>query len=329
MRAFVNRRYGAPDVMRLEELPPPELTDAGVLVRVHAASVNALDWHLLRGRPYLARLSEGIRRPKNHVRGVDLAGVVEAVGKEVTHLRVGDAVFGSRSGAFAEYVSGRNFVAMPTGLTFGQAAAIPTAGLTALQGLRDKGHLRAGQRVLILGAGGGVGTYAVQIAKALGAEVTAATRTSSLDLMHSLGADHVIDHSTTDLTTAAQRHDLVLDIAGTRSPRELRRLLTPHGTAVLVAPAAGNWAGPITHLVAAGATSLRSKQKIRPVLASVDVTDLQTLADLVVAGKLTSVIDRTFAFDEIPDAVRHLESGGVRGKVVVEIRPQPIAGATS
>ena len=319
MKAFVNDRYGSPDVMEIRDLPQPQLTDEGALVRVRATSINAYDWHMLRGKPYLARLSEGLRRPKTTVLGVDVAGEVEAIGANVTHLAVGDRVFGSRSGAFAEYVSGRNMVRMPANLTFEQAAAVPTAGMTALQGLRDQGDLRPGQRVLINGAGGGVGTFAVQIAKALGAEVTATTGQGNLDLMRSIGADHVIDYGREDFTRGSSRYDLVLDIGGRPSLRAIRRVLTPTGRVVMVAPGGGQWIGPIVRVVGGVVLSRLSGRRSRAFLATVNRDDLLTLKDLIEAGKVTPVIDRTLGFEQIPTGVRLVESGQAAGKVVVSV----------
>jgi NADPH:quinone reductase-like Zn-dependent oxidoreductase len=319
MKAFVNDRYGSPDVMEIRDLPKPQLTDEGALVRIRATSINAYDWHMLRGKPYLARLSEGLRRPKTTVLGVDVAGEVEAVGANVTHLEVGDRVFGSRSGAFAEYVSGRNMVRMPANLSFEQAAAVPTAGMTALQGLRDQGNLQPGQRVLVNGAGGGVGTFAVQIAKALGAEVTATTGRRNLELMRSIGADDVIDYAREDFTRGTARYDLVLDIGGRPSLRAIRRTLTPTGRVVMVAPGGGQWIGPIVRLVGGVVLSRLSGSHLRAFLATVNRDDLLTLKDLIEAGKVTPVIDRTIGFDQIPAGVRHVESGQAAGKVVVTV----------
>jgi NADPH:quinone reductase-like Zn-dependent oxidoreductase len=319
MKAFVNERYGSPDVMKLREVPKPDLTDDGVLVRIRAASVNAYDWHMLRGKPYLARLGEGLRRPRTTVLGLDAAGAVEAVGANVADLKPGDEVFGSRSGTFAEYVSGRNFVPIPKGLTFEQAAAIPTAGQTALQGLRDKGGIQAGQRVLIHGAGGGVGTFGVQIAKAFGAHVTAVTSTRNVEMVRSVGADEVVDYSQQDFTRSGQRYDLVLDSGGNRSLSEIRRVLNPEGTLVLVAPGHGQWIGPITRLLGAVVMSRFGRQKLRPFLAGVSKESLLALKELMEAGKVTPVIDRTYPFDQIPDAVRYVEAGHAQGKVVITV----------
>ncbi len=319
MRAIVNDRYGSPDVMKLGDVDKPEPKDDQVLVRVRATSVNAFDWHMLRGKPYLARASEGLRRPKTHVLGVDAAGVVEAVGKDVTELKFGDEVFGSRLGAFAEYVAGKNFVPMPAGLTFEQAAAVPTAGFTALQGLRDRGAVQAGQQVLINGAGGGVGHFAVQIAKAYGANVTAVTGTANLEMVRSIGADQVIDYTQEDFTLSGQRYDVILDIGGTPSLARIRHALTPDGRLVMVAPGHGQWIGPIVRILGAIVASRFGNQKVGAFLAQVSKEDLLALKELIEAGKLRPVIDRTYAFDEIPDAVRRLESGRVQGKVVISM----------
>jgi NADPH:quinone reductase-like Zn-dependent oxidoreductase len=317
MKAMLKDRYGGPEVLQVGDVDRPEVGPEQVLVRVHASSTNAHDWHMLRGKPYLARLSEGFRRPKEQKLGLDAAGVVEAVGSEVTHLRPGDRVFGSRYGAFAEYVAGKNFVPIPDGLEFEQAAAIPTAGLTALQGLRDKGELQSGQRVLINGAGGGVGHMAVQIAKALGADVTAVTGARSADLARSIGADHVIDRRRENFTRLAARYDLVLDVGGTPSLRAIRRVLTRNGRIVMVAPHPGQWIGPVARIIAAVVSSRFSDRKATAYLAQVSRDDLLALAGFVESGKLKPVIDRTYPFEQIPDAIRYLESGQVRGKVVI------------
>lgn len=319
MKAFVRDRYGSPDVLRLEEVERPDVTDDAVLVRVRATSINAHDWHMLRGKPYIARLGEGFRTPKSSILGIDVAGVVESVGASVTDLMPGDEVFGARSGAFAEYVSSRNMVPMPKGSTFEQAAAVPVAGQTALQGLRDKGGIQAGQRVLIIGAGGGVGTFAVQIAKALGAEVTGVTSTRDVAMVGSIGADRVIDYTREDFARAGQRYDLILDIGGTRTLSAMRRVLTPEGTIVMVAPQPGQWIGPIVRIVGAVVTSRVSRQKVRPFLSSVNRSDLLVLTQLIEAGKVTPVIERTYPFDEIPQAIRHVEAGHARGKVVITL----------
>jgi len=305
--------------MKLEEVDRPEVADDAVLVRVRATSVNAYDWHMLRGKPYLARLGEGLRGPKTAVLGIDVAGTVEAVGADVTHVKPGNDVFGVRSGAFAEYVAGRNMVPMPKGLTFEQAAAVPVAGQTALQGLRDKGGIQAGQRVLINGAGGGVGTFAVQIAKAFGADVTAVTSTQNVDMVRSIGADRVVDYSRDDFTRSGQRYDLIFDCGGNRSMPRMRRALTPKGTIVLVAPAPGQWAGPIVRVLGAIVTSRFSSKRVRPFLSQVSKDDLLVLKELIEAGGVTPVIDRTYPFEQIPEAIRYVEDGHARGKVVITV----------
>jgi NADPH:quinone reductase-like Zn-dependent oxidoreductase len=317
MKAFVNHRYGSPDVMRLEEVPRPEATEERVLVRIHARSVNAHDWHMLRGKPYIARPSAGWIRPKDTVLGLDAAGVVEAVGPGVTDLAVGDEVFGSRSGAFAEYVSGKNFVRKPASLSFEEAAAIPTAGFTALQALRDRADVQPGDHVLVNGAGGGVGTFAVQIAKAMGADVTATTSSGNVELMRSLGADHVIDHRRENVAAGPLRYDVILDVGGTPSLGRLARVLSPTGRLVIIGPGTGQWIGPIARILGAVVRSRFSKQRLIPFLAHVDRDDLVVLRDYVEAGAVRPVIDRTFPFEQTPDAVRYVEAGKARGKVVI------------
>jgi NADPH:quinone reductase-like Zn-dependent oxidoreductase len=319
MNAIVRDRYGGPEVLRIGDKVKPTLTPDGVLVRVHAAGVNAHDWHMMRGKPYLARPSEGFRRPKDGVLGIELAGIAEAVGANVTDIQPGDAVFGSRWGAFAEYVVGRNIVPMPSNLTFEEAATIPVTGQTALQGLRDKGGLEPGQRVLINGAGGGVGTSAIQIAKALGGVVTAVTRTASVDLARSLGADEVIDHTREDYTRSGRRWDLVLDVGGNHSLAATARALTPTGTMVLVAPGPGDWAGPIIRVVGAAVRSRLTKQRFRPFLSQVSREDLLFLKELVETGKLRPVVDRTYAFEQVPEAITYVESGRARGKIAITV----------
>ena len=319
MKAYVRDRYGSPDVLKLTDVDQPDVTDDGVLVRVRATSVNAHDWHTLRGKPYIARLGEGLRRPKGSVLGIDVAGVVEAVGANVTHLKAGDEVFGSRSGAFAEYISGKNMVAMPKGITFEQAAAVSVAGQTALQGLRDIGEIQAGQRVLIYGAGGGVGTFAVQIAKAFGADVTAVTSTRNVDMARSIGADAVVDYTREDFTRAKQRYDLILDIGGNRPLSAMRRALTPDGRIVMVAPQPGQWIGPVARVVGAKVTSRLGRKKALPFLSHVSKEDLLVLKELIEDGKVTPVIDRTYPFSEIPEAIRYVEAGHAQGKVVITV----------
>ena len=320
MKAIAYHRYGSPDVLELQEVDTPEVGDDGVLVRMRASSVNAVDWHSLRGQPLLVRTTDGIRRPKRWQLGVDVAGQVESVGPNVTQFRPGDEVFGTRSGAFAEFVRGaeRNFAPKPANLSFVQAAAIPVAATTALQALRDKGELEAGQRVLVHGAGGGVGHFAVQIAKALGAEVTAVSSTSNLEMLRSIGADDVID-STTDDFTSRRGYDLILDIAGTRSLRACSRVLTPTGILVVVGGPGGRWISPADRWTKAMVLSRLLRRRLLPFLATTAKDDLLVLKELAEAGKLLPVIDRTYSLSEVPHAIRHVETMRARGKVTIGI----------
>jgi NADPH:quinone reductase-like Zn-dependent oxidoreductase len=321
VKAIVGKEYGSPAGLELQEVDKPLLDDDGVLVRVRAASVNPLDWHVMRGLPYLVRLTEGLRKPKRTIPGVDVAGHVEAVGRNVTQFQAGDEVFGHRGGAFAEYVRGaeKNFVPKPAGLTFEQAAAVPVAGCTALQALRDKGQLQPGQRVLINGAAGGVGTFAVQIAKALGADVTGVCSTTNVDLVRSIGADQVIDYTEEDFTRSGQRYDLILDAVGNRSLSDCRRVLGSSGTLVLVGAAEGNWVAPVVLPLKALVLSRFVRQRLLALLATIDKKDIVVLKELIEAGELTPVIDRTYPLSETPEAIRYLEAGHARGKVVITV----------
>ena len=321
MKAIVQDRYGSSRVLALRDLEMPVIGDDGVLVQVRASSVNAMDWHLIRGRPYFARLMTGVRAPKRAVPGSDVAGVVAAIGTGVTELRPGDEVFGARAGAFAEYVAGRerNFVVKPANLSFEQAAAIPIAAITALQALRDKGQVQAGQHVLILGAGGGVGTFAVQLAKAYGAEVTAATRTSNLDMVRSIGADEVIDYTRENATRSGRQYDLILDVGGYESIRDLSRTVAPGGTVVLVGAGNANSLAIVLQLLAVALRSRLRGQRMQSLLASVTRADLLVLGELAAAGKIAPVIDRTYPLREAAEAVRYVETGQVRGKVVITV----------
>jgi len=319
MKAIAYHRYGSPDVLRLEEVDLPVVGDDGVLVRVRASSVNPIDWHIMRGEPFLVRMSDGLRRPKGWQLGVDVAGQVEAVGANVTQLRPGDEVFGTRNGAFAEFVLGaeRNFAPKPANLSFEQAAAIPVAATTALQGLRDKGRLEAGQHVLVHGAGGGVGHFAIQIAKALGAEVTAVTSTDCLDMVRTIGADQVIDYTTEDFTKLGRRYDLLLDVAGTRSLWACSRVLAPNGTLVVVGGPGGRWISPADRMAKALMLSRLIRRRLLPFMAKTAKDDLLVLKDLAEAGKLLPVIDRTYPLSETSAAIRHVETMRTRGKVVI------------
>ena len=323
MKAIVRERYGSPDVLELRDVDKPVLDDDSVLVKVRAASINAYDWHMMRGLPFLARMSEGLRKPKSIAMGVDVAGQVEAVGKNVTHLRPGDEVFGARSGALAEYVRGsaKSFlVPKPAGLTFEQAAAMPMAATTALQGLRDRGQLKAGQTVLINGAAGGVGTFAVQIAKAFGAHVTAVCSTRNVDMVRSIGADEVVDYTREDFTKRGQAYDLILDVAASRPLSECRRVLASNGTLVLVGAPDGRRMGPIVaRILAMIVLSRFASQKLLPFLAKNSKEDLMFLKELVEAGRIRPVIDRTYPLSETAAAIRYLEEGHARGKIVITV----------
>jgi NADPH:quinone reductase-like Zn-dependent oxidoreductase len=323
MRAITRTTYGPPDVLGLHEVEKPGLEEDELLVRVRAASVNPLDWHELTGTPYVLRLQEGMRKPKSERLGVDFAGTVEAVGGNVTRFQPGDDVFGGRGGAFAEYVAvreGGGVAAKPAGLNFEQAAAVPVAGITALQGLRDKGRIRAGQKVLINGASGGVGTFAVQIAKALGAEVTGVCSTRNVDTARSLGADHVVDYTQEDCTRNGQRYDLLLDIAGSRSWSECRRVLADEARLVVVGgPKTNRWVGPLSRLGRLIVASVRSSQTVVPFLATLNREDLETLRELLEAGSVTPVIDRRYELGEVDEALTYLGQGRARGKVVITV----------
>jgi len=325
MKAIVQYEYGSPDVLKLEELDKPAREDNDVLVRVHAAAVNPLDWHDMRGLPYLLRMGNGLLKPKNGVLGVDMAGHVEAVGKNVTQFQPGDEVFGLCKGVFAEYVCGGEdrLLSKPAGLTFEQAAAVPVAALTALQGLRDRGQIETGQKVLIVGASGGVGTFAVQIAKSFGADVTGVCSTRNLGLVRSIGADHVIDYTQENFTQSGQRYDLIVDMAGTHSLSSCRRALTRRGTYVVVGAPSGRWLTGPDRLIKAFVLSLFVSQRIVPFITKANKEDLAVLKDLIEAGKVTPVIDRTYPLSEAPDAIRYLEEGHARGKVIITLPPIP------
>ncbi len=322
MRALVHRRYGSPDVLHLDEIERPPLVDDGVLVRVRASSVNRGDWYALAGRPLFARpMMGGIRKPKSPLLGTDFAGVVEAVGKDVSGFEVGDEVFGGRSGAFAEYVCSRNGVGhKPSTLSFEEAAAVPVAALTALQGLRDKGGLKPGQRVLINGSSGGVGTYAVQIAKALGAHVTAVCSPRNVETSRSLGADRVIDYTKEDFTRTGEQYDLILDVAGSKSWHACKRVLKPGATLVLIgAPNTTRVLGPLRHIAAVWLMSRFGKHKAVFFVAQFNLEDMETLRELAESGKLRSVVDRVYPLAEAPDALRAMGEGHVQGKLVITI----------
>ena len=323
MKAVTRTAYGGPEVLALRDVDRPVAAEGQVLVRVHAASVNAFDWHMLTGTPYLARLQAGLRTPKSELLGVDFAGTVEAVGANVDAFRPGDEVFGGRSGAFAEYVPVREegaIVRKPAGMTFEQAAAVGIAGVTALQGLRDKGQLRSGQAVLVNGASGGVGTFAVQIAKALGAEVTAVCSTPNVDTARALGADHVVDYTREDFVASGKRYDLMLDIAGSRSCANCKRVLKDDGKLVIVGgPKTNNWVGPLASGLATRLRSLRGSRSAVVFLAKLNGEDLVTLGELVDSGAVRPVIDRRHSLSEAADALAYVGQGHARGKVVIDV----------
>jgi NADPH:quinone reductase-like Zn-dependent oxidoreductase len=324
MRAVVFERYGSPgEVLRLADVDEPAIAGDQVLVSVRASSVNAADWHLVRGEPYLARLSFGLRRPRHRVPGCDVAGEVVAVGPDVTTLRPGDEVYGSafpRFGAFAERVGvpEPGLAPKPAGLSFAEAAAVPAAALTALQALRDHGRVQPGHRVLIMGASGGVGTFAVQIAAWLGGEVTAASSAAKLDMVRSLGAAHVIDRTAVDVTATGERYDVILQAGGTVSPPAWRRALTRTGTLVAISgDADGRWVGPLARVAAARLASPFVSQRLTSFTVRPNREDLRLLAQRIEAGGIRPVLERSLSLGEVPEAIRHLEEGRARGKSVV------------
>ena len=323
MKAIVYCDYGSPEVLKLETVEKPAPADDQVLVKVRAASVNPLDWHYMRGQPYLMRFGAGLRKPKVTRIGVDYAGTVEAVGKNVNRFKAGDEVFGGRTGAFGEYVlvrQDRAIALKPTNVTFEQAASVGVAGITALQGLRDKGKLQPGQKVLINGASGGVGTFAVQIAKSLGAEVTGVCSTRNVDMVRSIGADHVSDYTKEDYTNGTQRYDLILDNVSNHSLLENKRVLTPNGKYIMVGGPSGRWLDPIPRLIAALVLSRFVSQDIGLFLAELNQADLDVLRELMQSGKVKPVIDRRYTLSQASEAVRYVEAGHARGKVIIDVQ---------
>jgi len=323
MKAIVSRCYGSPDVLKLEDVEKPVPADDQVLVKVHAAAVNPLDFHYMRGSPYIMRMDSGIGTPKNARLGVDFAGTVEAVGKNVTRFHPGDEVFGGRNGAFGEYVTvreDRNIVPKPANVTFEQAASVSIAAITALQALRDKGKIQAGQKVLINGASGGVGTFAVQIAKSFGAEVTGVCSTKNLDMVRKIGADHVVDYTKEDVTQGQQHYDLIVDTVGTHSLLDYRRVMSPKGIYVMVGGSNDNWLVGLLGTVAwSKILSSFVDQKFGLMLAELNPEDLKLIGDLMQSGKVTPVIDKTYSLKDVPEALRYLEQGHARGKVVISL----------
>ncbi len=324
MKAIVYCEYGPPDVLKLMDIAKPVPNDNQVLVKVHAASVNPYDWHFIRGTPYIMRLGVGLRKPKVVRLGVDFAGTIEAVGKNVTQFKPGDEVWGGKTGAFAEYVavSEKGVVLKPANITFEQAGVVQIAGLTALQALRDKAKAQPGRKILINGASGGVGTFAVQIAKSFGAEVTGVCSTRNLDMVRSLGADHVIDYTKEDFTKGGPRYDVILDNVGNQPLLSMRRALVPTGEYIMIGgggTADQGLLGPLSRPLKAMLLSPFVSQKMSMMMSDPTQKDMKQLADLMAAGKVTPVIDRRYKLSEVPDAIRYLEQGHARGKVVIAV----------
>ena len=319
MQAIVQDRYGSAEVLEAQEIDKPEIGDNQVLVRVHAASIHVGDWILMTGSPFVMRLATGLRKPKNRVPGTDVAGTVEAVGKDVTQLRPGDEVFGWGAGAFAEYATATEdqFVSKPANLTFEEAASVGVSATTALQLLRDNGKVKPGQKVLINGASGGVGTFAVQIAKAFGAEVTGVSSTKNVAMVRSIGADHVIDYTREDFTTGAERYDLILDNVGNHSMARTRRALKPGG--MLISNGGGHADGKLGRTVRTMLVSMFVRQQASPTIKSQNHDDLVALKDLVEAEKVRPVIDRTYPLIQTPEAIDHVAAGHARGTVVISV----------
>jgi NADPH:quinone reductase-like Zn-dependent oxidoreductase len=321
MTAVAAERYGRPDVLRLRDVPTPAADDEQVLVRVRASSVNPIEWYQVTG-PYFARFGSGLRRPKSSAVGADLAGRVEAVGRNVGEFRPGDEVFGAGAGAWAEYACARadRLALKPADVAFEEAAAVPVAAITALQALRDHGQVEPGQRVLINGASGGVGTFAVQIAKSFGARVTAVCSTAKVDLVRSLGADHVVDYRQEDFTSSGDRHDVMLDVAGSRRFSHFRRVLTPDATVVLIGgPMTYRGLGPLPHLGATLLASWGRSQTVKFLMAKITKDDLAVLAELLESGQVKPVIEERYELSRAADALRHLGEGHARGKLVITV----------
>jgi NADPH:quinone reductase-like Zn-dependent oxidoreductase len=323
MKAIVQDVYGSADVLELRDIDPPVIGDNEVLLQVHAAGVDPGVWHIMTGLPYLVRvMGYGLTKPKYPVRGRDVAGRVESVGAAVTKFQPGDEVFGTCEGSFAEYAAAREdkLALKPSNLSFEEAAVIPISGMTALQALRDKGKVKPGHKVLIIGAGGGVGTFAVQLAKAFGAEVTGVCSTSKVDLVESIGADNVIDYTREDFADRPARYDLIIDNAGNRSLSQLRGALAPEATLVIVGGENGGaWVGPADRIIPVALLSPFVKQRLLALMATERQEDLRALAEMAEAGKFKPALDRTYPLVEAPDAVRYVGEGHARGKVVVTI----------
>jgi NADPH:quinone reductase-like Zn-dependent oxidoreductase len=322
MQAVMYRCYGSVEVLELESVEKPTPADNEVLVKVRSAAVNPLDWHYMRGSPYLMRLMSGIGAPKDSRMGVDFAGTVEAVGKNVLQFKPGDEVFGGAGGAFAEYVTireDRALAAKPDNVLFEEAAGVAIAGITALQALRDKGQLKPGQSVLINGASGGVGTFAVQIAKSMGAEVTGVCSTANVDMVRSIGADHVFDYKKDDYTKSGQRYDLIIDNVGNHSLLKNRAVLKPNGKLVMLGGPTGNWIGPLTRPIQALVLSPFVSQEFIMLLARLDKEDMAFLAGLMESGKVKTVIDKLYGLQDIRAAVSYSEEGHAKGKIIISV----------
>jgi NADPH:quinone reductase-like Zn-dependent oxidoreductase len=320
MKAVVYSRYGSPDVLQIRDVEKPVPNDDEVLIEVRAASVNPLDWHLMRGAPYIGRIAMGLRKPKLTRLGIDVAGQVEAVGRNVTRFKPGDEVFGACRGAFAEYActSESALLTKPNNVTFEQAASVTAAALTALQGLRDRGQIQPGQKVLINGAAGGVGTFAVQIAaKVFGADVTGVCSSRNVDMVRSIGADRVIDYTQQDFTNSGERYDLIFDCVGNHSLSACRRVLDPKGIYIMVGGPSGRWIDPLPRVLGMLLLSPFVSQNLFMFLTRRNKGDLTTLRELMETGKVTPVIDRRYTLSEVPEAIRYLEEGHARGKVVI------------
>ena len=323
MKAAVYSRYGPPDVLQIRDIEKPVPKDDEVLIKVRAASVNPVDWHFMRGTPYLMRMQAGLRKPKNTRFGVDVAGQVEAVGRNVTTFKPCDEVFGACRGSFAEYVcTPQSKLALkPDNVTFEQVASAPVAALSALQGLRDTGQIRAGQKVLINGAAGGVGTFAVQIGKWFGAEVTGVCSTGNVEMVRSIGADRVVDYTREDFTKSGLLYDIFLDCIGNHSLSACRRVLNSKGTYIIVGAPSGRWIRPFPRAIGASVLSRFVSQKLFMFVAKIGSEDLTVVGELMKAGKVRPVVDRRYRLSEVPEAIRYLEEGHARGKVVISVEP--------
>ena len=322
MKAIVYRCYGSPDILELADIAKPTPADDEVLVKVKAAAVNPLDWHYMRGSPYIMRLGTGLGKPDETRLGVDFAGTIEAVGKDVKQFKPGDNVFGRKTGAFAEYVTiaeDRALALKPSNMSLEQVASVPIAAVTALQALRNKGQLQPGQKVLINGASGGVGTFAVQIAKAIGAEVTGVCSERNAEMVRSIGADYVIDYKQENYTENGKQYDLIIDMIGNHSLSDNRQVLTPEGRFVIIGGGKGNWIGPLMGPIKASVYSPFVEQDFILLMAQMRQDDLNTLAALMEAGEVTPVIDRRYTLSEVPAAIRYSEEGHARGKIVINL----------